>query len=178
MEILEEFRPIKTFHDTDTFKRFEKIMKTGLPAVAGEPEINYSTSSFVTNIFLDKHKQKLVKILRKLQRLASNEDRMHSDWRILSAKKRKVMKWIAELRQSETNENMEKLEFRVSTELNRILDELNMMTEDKCKVCWLVILCVLFWNLNASFPGDRSGQTNGLGLENYLHGNRQGHPGN
>lgn len=56
---------------------------------------------------------------------------MHSDWKILSAKKRKVMKWITELRESESNE---KLQYRVSTELNRLLSELNMMTEDKFKV--------------------------------------------
>lgn len=56
---------------------------------------------------------------------------MHVDWKMLAAKKRKVMKLISDLRHCEPNE---KLEHKVSSELNRLLTELNIMTEQKYKV--------------------------------------------
>lgn len=56
---------------------------------------------------------------------------MHVDWKMLAAKKRKVMKLISDLRHCEPNE---KLEHKVSSELNRLLTELNVMTEQKYKV--------------------------------------------
>ncbi|CAH1173882.1 unnamed protein product [Phaedon cochleariae] len=108
-----DFASIKGLHNTMTFKKFEKILKKGLPPFAGQ------------------HQEKLEKILNNLKKLAVNEDRMHVDWKMLAAKKRKVMKLISDLNHSEPNE---KLEHRVSSELNRILSELNTMTEQKYKV--------------------------------------------
>ncbi|KAJ8952713.1 hypothetical protein NQ318_021031 [Aromia moschata] len=108
-----ELSSIKSLHSTMTFKKFEKILKKGLPP------------------FADKHQEKLEKILNNLKKLAANEDRMHVDWKILAAKKRKVMKLISDLKNCKPNE---KLEHKVSSELNRILSELNTMTEQKYKV--------------------------------------------
>lgn len=56
---------------------------------------------------------------------------MHVDWKMLAAKKRKVMKLISDLRHCEPDE---KLEHKVSSELNRLLTELNVMTEQKYRV--------------------------------------------
>ncbi|XP_050312819.1 kanadaptin-like isoform X2 [Anthonomus grandis grandis] len=118
MHALYEFRPMKDFYSTVALKKFETIMKTGLPAVA------------------DKHKSKLLKILRKLHRLSSHEERMELDYRTIAAKKRKVMKWISELRVSAAvpQEPNDKLEHRVSTELGRILDDLNAILNGKFKM--------------------------------------------
>ncbi|XP_074033311.1 uncharacterized protein isoform X2 [Leptinotarsa decemlineata] len=108
-----DFMSIKGLHGTMTFKKFEKILKKGLPP------------------FADKHQDKLEKILSNLKKLAASEDRMHVDWKMLAAKKRKVMKLISDLKHCEPNE---RLEHKVSAELNRILTELNTMTEQKYKV--------------------------------------------
>ncbi|KAG5888520.1 hypothetical protein JTB14_009572 [Gonioctena quinquepunctata] len=109
----QSFMSVKMLHNTMTFKKFEAILKKGLPP------------------FADKHQEKLEKILGNLKKLASNEDRMHVDWKMLAAKKRKVMKLILDLRHCEPNE---RLEHKVSSELNRILMELNAMTQQKYKV--------------------------------------------
>lgn len=110
-----DFKPINSFHETETFKKFQQIMNTDLPQVA------------------DVHKQKLVKILKQLQRLAANEDRAHCDWKTLSAKTRKVMIWMSDLRRS----GDDKLHHKVTTELCRMLAELNEMSEEKFKVSFL-----------------------------------------
>lgn len=107
-----DFKPINNFHETETFKKFQQIMNTDLPQVA------------------DVHKQKLVKILKQLQRLAANEDRAHCDWKTLSAKTRKVMIWMSDLRRS----GDDKLHHKVTTELSRMLAELNEMSVEKLKV--------------------------------------------
>lgn len=112
---LVDFKPINSFHETETFKKFKQIMSSELPQVA------------------DVHKQKLVKILKQLQRLAANEDRAHCDWKTLSAKTRKVMNWMSDLRRS----GDEKLHHKVTTELGRMLTELNEMSEEKFKVSFL-----------------------------------------
>ncbi|XP_018577798.1 kanadaptin isoform X2 [Anoplophora glabripennis] len=99
-----------------------------------EVEVNSGSSSNSSDEDLtetDKHQEKLEKILNNLKKLAANEDRMHVDWKMLAAKKRKVMKLISDLRHCEPNE---KLEHKVSSELNRLLTELNIMTEQKYKV--------------------------------------------
>ncbi|CAH0552875.1 unnamed protein product [Brassicogethes aeneus] len=108
-----------TMHNKMTFRKFEMLLKKGLPPFAG---------SFIPE--LDKYQGQFTKILDKLKKLAANEDRMHADWKMLAAKKRKVMKLISDL---DTEPN-DKLEHKVSSELNRILSELNAMTEQKYKV--------------------------------------------
>lgn len=113
-----DFKPINSFHETETFKKFQQIMSTDLPQVA------------------DVHKQKLVKILKQLQRLAANEDRAHCDWKTLSAKTRKVMIWMSDLRRS----GDDKLHHKVTTELGRMLTELNEMSQEKFKVCFSQVL--------------------------------------
>ncbi|XP_049821412.1 kanadaptin isoform X2 [Aethina tumida] len=97
-----------------TFKKFERILRRGLPPIAV------------------KYEGKFNKILDKLKKLASSEDRMHADWKLLAAKKRKVLKLIQQL--ANYDEPDPKLEHQISTELNRILAELNDMTQEKYKV--------------------------------------------
>ncbi|XP_030752128.1 kanadaptin isoform X1 [Sitophilus oryzae] len=104
---------MRSFHDTMAFEKFETLMRTGLPPSA--------------NVF----REPLEKILKKLRRLASNEDRLQADWRSLSAKKRKVLKLVSDFRQSTDNKTLKK---KVSVELKRIMDELDNMTEEKFKV--------------------------------------------
>ncbi|XP_066251249.1 kanadaptin [Euwallacea similis] len=106
------FKPINSFNETDTFKKFQEFMSTDLPQVA------------------DVHKQKLMKILKQLQQLAASENRAHCDFKILSVKTKKVMNWMSKLRLS----RCEKLQHKVATELGRMLSELNEMTEEKFKM--------------------------------------------
>lgn len=55
---------------------------------------------------------------------------MHINFKILAAKKRKVMKLISDLKNCESDD---KLEHKISAEFNRILQELNTMSEEKTK---------------------------------------------
>lgn len=107
--------------------------------------------------FTEKYKPILLKILCKSHCVAANVDRADNDWKFLSAKLKKVMKWAAEVEQNESSND--KLQHMVSTELSRILAELNQINEDKFKV-----LCQFFWSyaqvwnfpicgLNSNFSG-------------------------
>ncbi|KAJ8921638.1 hypothetical protein NQ315_010547 [Exocentrus adspersus] len=107
LENLTDVSTIRCFHNTMTFKKFEKMLKKGLPPLA------------------DKHQEKLEKILNNVKKLAANEDRLHVDWKMLAAKK------AQDLKHCESNE---KLEHKVSSELNRLLAELNTMTGKKYKI--------------------------------------------
>lgn len=80
---------------------------------------------------IKEHQDKVSRILSKLKKLATSEDRMQIDWKTLSAKRRKVQKLISDLKNGGHDE---KLEHKASIELNRILTELNTMMDNKYKV--------------------------------------------
>ncbi|XP_076253695.1 kanadaptin isoform X2 [Rhynchophorus ferrugineus] len=108
-----ELASVRSFHESLAFEKFEMLLKSGLPPTA------------------DKYKEPLEKVLNNLKRLASNEDRLQTDWRILSAKKRKVLKLMSDLRKSMNNQSLKN---KVSLELKRIMEELDAMTVEKFKV--------------------------------------------
>lgn len=80
---------------------------------------------------IKEHQDKVSRILSRLKKLATDEDRMQIDWKTLSAKRRKVQKLISDLKNGGHDE---KLEHKASIELNRILTELNAMMDSKYKV--------------------------------------------
>ncbi|XP_056634617.1 kanadaptin [Diorhabda sublineata] len=105
---------LKILENTMTFKEFDRLLKTNFPSCTSE------------------YQDKLLKILDTIKDLATNEDRMLVDLKTLSAKNDKVVKLLEDLKHVPTSDK--KLEHRAWSELNRIFDELNAMTDQKFKV--------------------------------------------
>lgn len=113
----EEMVPIEDLEEAKsstkmTMKEFEKILKKNtLPPLGA------------------KYQTQLSKILRGLKKIASTGDRLYVDWKIMEAKRKKIMKLIENL--PADSEPDEKIKFKITTELDRILNEVTNLTEEK-----------------------------------------------
>ncbi|XP_019768741.1 kanadaptin isoform X2 [Dendroctonus ponderosae] len=77
-----------------------------------------------------KYKPVFLKILHKSHRMAISLGRADSDWKVLSTKLKKIMKWTTELQQNQSNG---KRQHMITTELGHILADLNHMEDEKFK---------------------------------------------
>lgn len=77
-----------------------------------------------------KYKENIEKIVDTLKKLATNGDRMNLDFKILSAKMKKILKLMLDMEREDRDSN---LEHRISSELKRLISEISSIKEQKCK---------------------------------------------
>ncbi|CAG9859222.1 unnamed protein product [Phyllotreta striolata] len=106
-------------------KKFENLLTASVPFSSMQQGQSAQETELYAMV-----QEKWQKILHDFKKLASSQDRMDVDWKILFAKKKKVFKLIADMKRAGPDE---KTKHRVSSELTRFLLEISSMTKEKCR---------------------------------------------